>query len=315
LHDQDSPLLGYLLARSCAACHILADKLILQKREMSHTFLDVFGPRVHFNAMKVRVEIARDVAASVLFDADRTCCVCREPGRPMQIHHIDENPSNNDPQNLAVLCLVCHEDTQIRGGFGRKLDAAQVRKYRDDWLVRVKARRSAADEFATAHQSGATPPIRIERRDEFPDPRRIANYLRTLPAIRKDTYERAHQLWDTGVTPKMRQGNYDVIDVLEQTLATLTSFYPAGQFGGQNTPEYINAITASFFNWHRSRLEPNGPGTGGTIIGPLVGGCVIDDLERLVVELVGPLSEHADEFDFSQWREKWDVAAGGGTDT
>lgn len=85
-------------------------------------------------------------------------------------------------------------------------------------------------------------------------------------------------------------------------LATLTSFYRVA-------PEYINAITASLFNWHRSRVEPNGPGTAGTVIGPLAGGCVINGLERMVVELVAPLSE----FDFSQWREQWDAAGSGGT--
>jgi hypothetical protein len=56
---------------------------------------------------------------------------------------VDENPANNDPENLAVLCLDCHRDTQIRGGFDRKLDEGQVRLYRDDWLERVRKYRMA----------------------------------------------------------------------------------------------------------------------------------------------------------------------------
>lgn len=77
--------------------------------------------------------IPKDIAAKVLFISDRTCCVCRIKGKPIQIHHIDENDSNNDINNLAILCLDCHNETQIKGGFHRKLDADQIILYRDDW--------------------------------------------------------------------------------------------------------------------------------------------------------------------------------------
>lgn len=85
-----------------------------------------------------------DIAAKVLFLSDRTCCVCHEEGKPVQIHHIDEDNTNNGYQNLAVLCLDCHTETQIEGGFHRKLDAEQVLLYRNDWLDRV-ARERATD--------------------------------------------------------------------------------------------------------------------------------------------------------------------------
>lgn len=90
---------------------------------------------------KVRKEIPSDLAAKVLFYSDRTCCVCRNRSKPVQIHHIDEDPSNNTFLNLAVLCLDCHNDTMIRGGFGRKLNADQVILYRDDWLKIVQRSR------------------------------------------------------------------------------------------------------------------------------------------------------------------------------
>lgn len=82
---------------------------------------------------KIREDIPPELAARVLFLSDRTCCVCRVRGKPVQIHHIDENPNNNALTNFAVLCFECHRDTQIRGGFDRKLDAEQVILYRDDW--------------------------------------------------------------------------------------------------------------------------------------------------------------------------------------
>ena len=60
--------------------------------------------------------------------------------RSTQIHHIDENPANNDIDNLAVLCLECHNKTQITGGFGRHLNAGQITLYRSQWLEIVKER-------------------------------------------------------------------------------------------------------------------------------------------------------------------------------
>jgi hypothetical protein len=258
-------------------------------------------------SQKERVEIPQDVGALVLFRSDRTCCVCRERGKPIQIHHVDDNPADNEPENLAVVCVHCHNDTQVKGGFGRKLDALQVRQYRDDWVERVKKRRDDADQIAAAHQSAPIPATRVERREALPEPAKVVNYIRTLPAIRRDIYDRARELWNTGVTAKMKHGNNDVIDVLEQTLATLVGFYPIGHFDDQEPREYINAITGSRFKWHWSRLEPNGPRTGGTIVGPIAGGCVIDDLEEMIVEIVSELATHVGDFEYDYWKQEWDA--------
>jgi hypothetical protein len=90
---------------------------------------------------KDRVEIQAEIAARVLFFSDRTCCVCRVIRKPVQIHHIDEDPSNSIEENLAVLCFDCYRDTQIRGGFDRKLDANQIVLYRRDWYEIVDRKR------------------------------------------------------------------------------------------------------------------------------------------------------------------------------
>ena len=78
---------------------------------------------------KQRPPIPDNIAAEVLFASDRTCCVCQEKGKPVQIHHIDGNPSNNAVENLAVLCLDCHNETQIKGGFGRQLIPSVVTRF------------------------------------------------------------------------------------------------------------------------------------------------------------------------------------------
>lgn len=92
---------------------------------------------------KNRETIPPHLAARVLFMADRTCCVCRIQGKHVQLHHIDDDPSNNVLQNIAVLCFDCHRDTQIIGGFDRKLNADQVILYSDDWNRIVSQRRDS----------------------------------------------------------------------------------------------------------------------------------------------------------------------------
>jgi hypothetical protein len=110
---------------------------------------------------KTRNVIPKAVSARVLFLSDRTCCVCRVPRKPVQIHHIDEDPSNNSLQNLAVLCVECHDDTQIRGGFGRKLDAEQVILYRDDWHRLVARGRASREAAADSAKDGGGPGLEL----------------------------------------------------------------------------------------------------------------------------------------------------------
>ncbi len=102
-------------------------------------------------AKKLREQIPAEISAMILFMSDRTCCVCRVQGKPIQIHHLDENRKHNEKRNLAVLCLDCHNETQIRGGFTRKLNAEQIVLYRDNWhrIVATKRTESQAIEAAT----------------------------------------------------------------------------------------------------------------------------------------------------------------------
>ncbi|MCO6046523.1 HNH endonuclease [Aeoliella sp. ICT_H6.2] len=88
---------------------------------------------------KNRVEIDETLAAEVMFASDHTCCICRREKR-VQIHHIDENPSNNDFDNLAVTCLLCHSDAHSKGGFVRRYSAEEIRLYNRSWREIAESR-------------------------------------------------------------------------------------------------------------------------------------------------------------------------------
>ena len=116
----------------------------------------------------------------------------------MQIHHLDENPSNNDPSNLAVVCTECHNDAMMKGGFGRKLGASEVRIYRDDWIRRVADRRSQADQLALQKQIGLAVE-KIGDVKEWRPPSDIALYtfVDSIPDIMKRAYGLAQSEWDS----------------------------------------------------------------------------------------------------------------------
>ena len=74
---------------------------------------------------KERVPIPAPIRAELLIGNQHACCICGKSG--VQIHHINENPSDNKSSNLAVLCLHHHDeatsvtDSQIQKKLGRGL--------------------------------------------------------------------------------------------------------------------------------------------------------------------------------------------------
>jgi hypothetical protein len=86
------------------------------------------------------VSIPDDLAAKVLFDSDHTCCICRSEKQKIQIHHIDEDPSNNAYENLAVICVMCHMEIHSTVPFARGFKPDLVRRYNESWRAILKAR-------------------------------------------------------------------------------------------------------------------------------------------------------------------------------
>jgi hypothetical protein len=100
-----------------------------------------------------RSPIPPHVEAELAYLSDRTCCVCRTPYLQLQIHHLDGDPSNNDSANLALLCLQHHGEAEIKGGLGRKLSPAAIRKFRTEWYAAVAERRDTGEPISPGPQS------------------------------------------------------------------------------------------------------------------------------------------------------------------
>ena len=256
---------------------------------------------------KERIPIPEDVATDVEYRHDRTCCVCRVPSRPTQIHHVDDNPANNDPANLAVLCLTCHDATQMRGGFARKLRAPLVRRYRDEWVASVEKRRGAIDDLLVAKAAG----ISVAHRS-FVEPTgltgwqpELAAYLDSLPELLTAAVRTSQSGRNTGVTQRMVEASLDLADVLERVWLRLTGFYREDHFG-PNPGSVLNDRVARHLAWTRLLIEPNGPGSAGTIISTILSAEAATVTAQAVEETARALmTADADSEDIGHLRQRW----------
>jgi len=263
---------------------------------------------------KLRTSIPDDVAASILVAADRTCCKCRQPGRSLQLHHIDGDPVNHAEENLAVLCLECHNETLVSGGFGRSLTAAQVVRYRDDWHRRVKGRRDVADWLAAeamantaAHKPLDLPSVA----PELPPPDGLAPFVAALPELRRLAYSTAQPRLDTGNTLEMVDGTWDIIRVLETAWVTLARYYPTDHFGPGDARAYFSGILADRARWHYLVASTGGIGYSGTIVQVLTANAVLGEAERMIEEVVMSLTGASLvgpgdlDYDLEAWLAAW----------
>lgn len=64
------------------------------------------------------------------------CCVCKSRGLGINFHHIDENPSNNTLDNIAVLCVKDHDIHHRPSAYSlnhRELKAEEIKSFKFEW--------------------------------------------------------------------------------------------------------------------------------------------------------------------------------------
>jgi tetratricopeptide (TPR) repeat protein len=90
---------------------------------------------------KKRVKIPKRIEAKVLFANDHTCCMCHDSSKDVLIHHINEDPSDNRPENLAVVCTECNNRIHRKSSVSKGYSAAEVLHYKRLWEDSVAKRR------------------------------------------------------------------------------------------------------------------------------------------------------------------------------
>jgi hypothetical protein len=96
------------------------------------------------------------------------CCVCKRRGIGVNVHHIDHNASNNDRENLAVLCVqehdAHHRPVQYPALNHLDLSADELRRHKRDWEEFVaEAQKPEPDVLAVMNVYGSLEQIHSAR--------------------------------------------------------------------------------------------------------------------------------------------------------
>ncbi len=95
---------------------------------------------------KKRIKLPTDTEATVLFKEAHTCAICNDSGLEIQINHIDGNPSNNNEENLIVVCTQHHAKISSKSSISKGFTKKELIKYKYDWEEVINRRRhSLAD--------------------------------------------------------------------------------------------------------------------------------------------------------------------------
>lgn len=236
--------------------------------------------------MAKRIPIPEDISTELLYISDKTCCKCHRPNIPVQIHHIDENPSNNNIENLAVLCLDCHDETQIKGGFGRGLSKKLVKKYRDEWHKEVSLLRQKAHENRLNMQLGKSS---FENKNEYSlndvfslyIMSRIDLYINTL-----EDYKRNNEL---NTTIDMMNYNYFISESIIELLRDMSQFLDDAFKSScilniEDKKDYFDSLFTLAYEWSRFTNDTNG-----TISKIIVGSSANDILKKFASNLMSSL--------------------------
>jgi len=254
----------------------------------------------------MRTPIPDDVSAEVMYQHDRTCCVCNEAGKRVQIHHIDDDPANNAIANLAVLCFDDHDKTQIRGGFGKQLRALEVTRFRDEWVRRVRERKEAADRLAAERSVPRIESLGSSSDWQPPSPQFLEVYINSLPAILREMYAQRGKIDQERDSRAAVASARLALNVLEQILLQLSAWIDPYHFREMPARDYFSQLIAERNEWNRMLVEPSDYGVRartGTIETLAI---TIKEIEKAVEDLVKALAKaQLDGFKFDQWRRKW----------
>ena len=142
----------------------------------------------------------------------------------------------------------------------------------------------------------------------------MITFVQSIPDTMKTAYELAQVEWDKGATNIVTQATYQVIDVVARIWVQLSAWYPPNHFGTTPAQQYFDKFIASRFEFRYALMEPEGPGTRGTMIRPMVAyGALLDAQAELLltVRLLFLFRETENRFDLKDWENRFGRAVSG----
>lgn len=93
-----------------------------------------------------RKRIPIKIKHTLFYNCAFVCVICQSQG--IQIHHIDEDSSNNDESNLAPLCTKHHNEAHSTSKITANLTPDFIKMAKNKWINEVKKSR---ENFSTCH--------------------------------------------------------------------------------------------------------------------------------------------------------------------
>ena len=90
-----------------------------------------------------RVALPEIKKLEIITLCNNRCCICQTPF--VVIHHIDNNPSNNNLDNLAPLCPNCHSQAHSTTKLITNLTSERVKLLRNKWYEYCEKRKEGAN--------------------------------------------------------------------------------------------------------------------------------------------------------------------------
>lgn len=273
---------------------------------------------------KTRKAVPPVTSDELLYVFDRTCCVCQDPNIGVQIHHLDGDPSSNEIENLAALCLRCHDQASKTGGLTRSLSKGIIKKYRAEWLRRVQRKRSIAIEPESTRTPefkriqtyidvlmGDVPTDDLSSEDQVV--RKFADCDREDAILQKKSIHLAGQPFlDRGSTMDQGHAVQMVVSGYKELILRLTEFYPEGHFGRDSAEEYLFRLVDILADWSYLSATPT-HGLMGTMHANDATFRLCSLLDTIAKDMLRTLSwYHLDEWeiigDESEWVKAWKAA-------
>jgi predicted restriction endonuclease len=95
-------------------CSLYPNTIIVEKEDERSNFEPVQVVEKKKRGRKLRLPLSDARRKEVLEIYDYRCSVCGYYSKSNQIHHVDNNPSNNQLENLVVYCYECHKKIHSR---------------------------------------------------------------------------------------------------------------------------------------------------------------------------------------------------------